>query len=220
MNDEFTRETTLAFNNNATDGYDLGLDAIAPQSNLPRDIFFPLDADKQYVISTLPFDIDKKMPIAFKADIPTTFKVSVNTLVNFDLAQEIFIHDKLTDVYYDIKNSFFSITLPPGINKTRFEITFKNDNSTLGLNDEVMASFEVFQNNDNQELTIFNALQKELYAVELYDVTGKLVINKTNLGSSEHLQISTSGLSNGVYFVKLLTQDNVSVAKKIAISRK
>ena len=220
MNDEFTRETTLAFNNNATDGYDLGLDAIAPQSNLPRDFFFPLDADKQYVISTLPFDIDKKMPIAFKADIPTTFKVSVNTLINFDLAQEIFIHDKLTDEYHDIKNSFFSIALPSGINKNRFEITFKNVNSTLGLNDEVIASFEIFQNNDNQELTVFNALQKELYSVELYDVTGKLVINKTNLGSPEQIQISTFGLSNGVYFVKLLTQDNVSVAKKIAISRK
>lgn len=219
MNDEFTRETVIAFNNNASDSYDFALDALAPDSNLPRDVYFPLEGDKQFVISTLPFDIDKKMPIAFKTDIQATFKLSVNELINFDLAQEIFVHDKETDIYYDIKNSFFSITLSPGVYKTRFEITFKNTDATLGLDDEIISSFEVYQNNDNQELTIFNTLQKDVKSIKLYDVTGKLVINKTNLGTSEQIQVSTSGLSDGVYFVKLTTHDNFNVDKKVSISK-
>ncbi|NHN25386.1 T9SS type A sorting domain-containing protein [Flavobacterium jejuense] len=220
MNDEFTRETAIAFNDNASDGYDVALDGLTPDSNLPRDMYFPLDTNKQFVISTLPFDVDKKMPIAFKADIQTTFKVTVNELINFDLAQEIFVHDKETNIYYDIKNSFFSITLSPGVYKARFEITFKNTDSTLGLDDEIMESFEVYQNNDNQELTVFNTLQKDVESINLYDVTGKLVINKMNLGTSKQIQVSTSGLSDGVYFVKLTTHDNFNIDKKVSISRK
>ncbi|WP_159780659.1 T9SS type A sorting domain-containing protein [Flavobacterium sp. 9AF] len=220
MNDQYTRETVIAFNDNATDGYDLALDAVTPESNLPRDVFFPLENNLQFVISTLPFDIDKKMPLAFKADINTVFKVAVNELINFNMAQDIYLHDKQTDEYFDIKNSFFSITLAPGLYKDRFEITFKNNSSSLGINDEELNSFSVYQNNDAQNLTIFNPLFKDVKDFSMYDVTGKKVISKMNLGNSEQIQVSTSGLSDGVYFVKLVTQDNLQVDKKVSIFRK
>lgn len=219
MNDEYTRETALAFNEMATDSYDPAFDAITPESSLPRDVYFPLQGEKQFVISTLNFDIDKKMPIAFKADIQTTFKVSVNELINFNLAQDIFLHDKETNIYYDIKNSFFSITLPPGVYKNRFEITFKNQENTLGLEDEIVKSFEVYQNNDSQFLTIFNPMQQEVKLLSLYDVTGKMVVNKNNLGNASEIQVSTSGLTDGVYFVKLSTLENKNIDKKIVVSR-
>ncbi|WP_130736400.1 T9SS type A sorting domain-containing protein [Flavobacterium sp. J27] len=221
MNDEYTRETALAFNNYATDGYDIGLDAITPEANLPRDMYFPLDADKQFVISTMTFDIDKKIPVAFKADVQTLFNVTVNELINFDLANEIYIHDKEANLYYDIKNSFFSVTLDPGVYKTRFEITFKSNTATLDLDDNaVVNSFQVYQNNDNQQLTIFNPLQKDIQSINLFDVTGKMVVSKRNLGNSEEIQVVTSGLSDGVYFVKLATQDNLQIDKKVSITRK
>ena len=159
------------------------------------------------------------MPIAFKADIQTTFKVSVNELINFNLAQDIFLHDKETNIYYDIKNSFFSITLPPGVYKNRFEITFKNQENTLSLEDEIVKSFEVYQNNDSQFLTIFNPMQQEVKLLSLYDVTGKMVVNKNNLGNASEIQVSTSGLTDGVYFVKLSTLENKNIDKKIVVSR-
>ena len=52
-------------------------------------------------------------------------------LYGFDLSDEVFIHDKLTDIYYDIKNGVFDMTLPAGDNKTRFEITFIYDGFAL-----------------------------------------------------------------------------------------
>lgn len=219
MNDTYTRETAVAFNNSASDGYDYALDAISPESDLPKDTFFPLDGTKQFVINTLSFDIDKKIPVAFKTDVESSFRVSVSELINFDLSDNIYMHDKVTDVYYDIKNGFFNIILPGGINTTRFEITFKNNDNTLSNTSEVLNSFQVYQNNEIEMLTIFNSMLKDIKSVSLYDVTGKLVINKLNLGSSEQIQVATSGLSDGIYIVKLNTVDNFSIDKKIAVSK-
>ncbi|CAM4078984.1 MULTISPECIES: T9SS sorting signal type C domain-containing protein [Flavobacterium] len=220
LNDQFTRETAVAFNENATDGYDVALDAVTSESSLPRDTYFPIEGDKQFVITTLAFDEDKRIPLAFKGDIQTTFKVTVSELLNFDLANNIYVHDKEMDTYYDIKNDSFSITLPPGVNTTRFEITFKNADSTLGNPTEIADSFQVYQNNDSGVLTVFNSLNKDVASLSLYDVTGKRVLNKLNLGTAEQYEISTSSLSEGIYIVKVQTKDNLSVSKKVSIFKK
>lgn len=220
LNDQFTRETAVAFNENATDGFDIALDAVTSETNLPRDTYFPIDGDKQFVITTLAFDENKTIPVAFKADIQTTFKVTVSELINFDLANNIYIHDKELDTYYDIKNDSYSITLPPGINATRFEITFRNTDAALGNDTEIADSFQVYQNNDAEMLTVFNSLNKDVTSLSLYDVTGKRVLNKLDLGIAEQYEVSTSSLSEGIYIVKLQTSEDNNVSKKVSIFRK
>lgn len=220
MNNQYTRETAVAFNNNATDGFDLVMDAVTSESTLPKDVYFPLDGNKQFVINTLAFDEDKKIPLAFKADEETTFTITVSELINFDLADNIYVHDKVADTYHDIKNSTFSADLPAGVNKDRFEITFKDANNTLVNPSEIANTFQVYQNNDNSSLTIFNSLNKDVVSLNLYDVTGKRVISKYNLGTDEQYEISTSGLSDGIYIVKLETKDNLNVDKKVSIYKK
>ena len=36
--------------------------------------------------------------------------------MNFDKVNEVFLHDKELDAYYDIKNTQFELTLPAGVN--------------------------------------------------------------------------------------------------------
>jgi len=52
INNEFTREITLAFNPNTTDGFDTAMDASSNES-LVNDVYFPLN-NVPFVISTLP----------------------------------------------------------------------------------------------------------------------------------------------------------------------
>lgn len=220
MNNQYTRETAIAFNNNATDGYDYALDAVSSETNLPKDTYFPLNNDEQFVITTLPFDINKRIPVAFKTDVESSFKVSVSELINFNLAENIYLHDKLTEAYHDIKNNYFEVSLPAGVYTNRFEVTFKNENELLSNSTQIANSFQVYQNNEQGMLTLFNSLNKDVKAVTLYDITGKIVINKLNLGTASQYEIPTSNLSDGVYVVKLSTSDNYSVDKKVAISKK
>ncbi|HLF52299.1 T9SS sorting signal type C domain-containing protein [Flavobacterium sp.] len=214
FNDSGVRPTTLGFDASTTDGFDYGWDGKSPSSENAE--FYYVVNNEEYVSSVVAFNIDKKIPLGFRCTQPTNFKVKViDVLYGFDPNQIVYIHDKQTDVYYDIKNGMFDMTLPIGDNRTRFELTFKD--TALGINDSVSESFVVFQNNSTKNVTISNPFQIELASCGLYDVAGKLIFSKKELGSNASYEFSTSSLSDGIYIVKLITKDNVEIGKKIII---
>ena len=221
LNNEKSTEVAMAFNPNTTDDYDLGYDAISPEvyANATNLVYFGQNNnDKKCVITTLPFDMDKRIQIAFKCAAPSTFKVKVSEVINFTDAEDVYIHDKETGIYYNIKSGEFNMSLPAGENATRFEVTFKNF-EVLANDDMTLAAdaFDVFQNNTTDKLTIVNSLNKDVVNCTVYDVTGKLVITKKNLGKNNVIELPTNALSDGVYIVKLNTKDNVAVEKKIIV---
>lgn len=216
LNNQYTREIALAFNPNATEGLDNAFDGLTPDASLPIDAYFPIVNGKQFVISTLDFNIDKRIPIAFKSNVQSSFKVTVAELINFNLADNIYLYDKQTGIYHDIKNNFFEVSLPAGNVTDRFEITFKE--TTLGTDSFVASSLEVYQNNAGHLLTIKNPKQLVIKSCDLYDVTGKLIFSKKELGSNEEYTFPTSNLSGGVYIVQLNTVEGQQIGKKVIIS--
>lgn len=219
LNNQYSREVALAFNNQATDGFDLGMDAKAPEYSLPNDAYFPLDAENQFVISTLPFGIDKRIPFAFKAGAQTTFKVTVGNLINFTEAENIYLHDKTTGLYHDIKNNFFEVTLPAGsVVKDRFEITFRD--ASLSTNANTLAgSLTVYQNNETDNLTIANPQMIDLKSCAIYDIAGKLLLAKNKLGSNAEYVFPTSNLSDGVYIIRINSSDDREMGVKVIVKK-
>ena len=218
INNDFVKQMVLAFNPNTTDGFDSGMDAKSADKNLASDTYFPLDNKNEYVISTLPFDIDKRIPFAVKCKARTSFKFMVGSLPNFDLADEIYVYDKATGLYHDIINGYYEVTLDNG-SEDRFEITFKNASlSTEDLSN--IKSCLVFQDNDSELLTIDNPKLLDLKTCSIYDISGKLIFNTKQLGSNNRYTFTSSSFSDGVYVVKLNTKDNLEITKKIIISKK
>ena len=221
LNDARSVEVAMAFNPNTSDDYDLGYDGISPDSysNAPNMVYFGQNNnEKKCVITTLPFEMDKRIPIAFKCAAASNVKVTVSDVINFTDAEDVYIHDNETGIFYNIKSGEFNMSLPAGENANRFEVTFKNFNALVNDNNNLGAdAFELYQNNKNAMLTIVNTLNKDVLNCTVYDVTGKLVITKKNLGKSNLIELPTNALSDGVYIVKLNTADNVSVEKKIIV---
>lgn len=220
INEEVVYEDALVFGDVASNDYDY-FDGVCAYANASKVAYLTTkDGAKKLVISSQPFDIDARLPIAFVTDEQASFKVKVSDYSQFDLAENIYLYDKETGIYYDIKNGSYNANLEAGEHTNRFEITFKNVASDL--NDDAAAvadAFQVYQNNNAGMLTVFNSMQKDVVELSLYDVTGKLVIAKENLGKGDRIEVSTSGLSDGVYIVKLNTKDNYSVDKKVSIYR-
>ena len=98
----------------------------------PANNYFLINGG-EYVINVLPFDIDKKIPIGFRNYAQANYKITVNSMENIPEVTNVYLHDKTTNLYYDIKNSLYDLTLPAGTYNTRFEITFKN--ATLGVDE-------------------------------------------------------------------------------------
>lgn len=217
LNNQGVRQLVLAFIPGATDGVDRAMDAISSSDDSPADVYFVID-NEEYLINAVNFDIDKKIPIGFKNTNQANFKITVKGVENFTSANAVYLHDKTTDLYHDIKNDFYELTLPGGVNNTQFEITFKT-NATLGVEEALRKNFVVYQDNVAKNLTISNPLMLDLISCNLYDVAGKLIFNKKDLGVNSSYTFSTSGLSDGVYIVKVATKDKIEVGQKIIIRR-
>jgi len=78
---------------------------------------------------------------------------------------------------------------------------------------------ELVQNNTNQLLSVSNPNSLDVKSVTLYDIAGKLIFNKVNLGAKTNYEFSTAGLSEGVYIVKLQTADSKEMGQKIIVER-
>ncbi|AWM14259.1 secretion protein [Flavobacterium sediminis] len=219
-NNEAVRPTTIAFDDLATQAYDYGYDGRSATDAAPISFYYVVDGmSYEYASTAFKFGINEKVPVGFRCNETTTFKVLVQGAYSgFDDSQMVYMHDKQTGIYHDIKNNSFEVTLPAGDNRTRFEITFKNIDKDISEEDIFSSeSFDVYQNNEGNMLTVLNAIHKDIVKVDLYDVTGKLVLSKENLGKSEKIEIPTSNLSDGVYIVKLATIDAVEITKKVSI---
>nr|WP_314898137.1 T9SS type A sorting domain-containing protein [uncultured Flavobacterium sp.] len=215
LNNEGVRQMALAFIPEATDGVDRAMDAMSSSDDSAADVYFVLE-DSEYVIDAVNFDVNKSIPIGFRNADQANYKITVKEILNFTMANTVYLHDKVTNLYHDIKNDFYDLTLPGGVNNTQFEITFKK-NSTLGVEDVASQSFVVYQNNSTKNLMINNPLLMDLATCGLYDVAGKLIFSKKDLGVNSSYKFSTSGLGDGIYIVKLSTKDNIEVGKKIII---
>ena len=206
-------QMVLVFDPASTDGVDRALDAASPNDGSANNYFLINNAE--YVINVLPFDIDKKFPIGFRNYAQANYKITVNQMLNIPEVTNVYLHDKTTNIYYDIKNSFYDLTLPAGTYNTRYEITFKN--GTLGVDDVENQKFVVQQDNTNKNLIINNPKQLELASCSLYDVVGRLIFTKDKLGTDFSYTFPTADLSNGVYFVKLATNAKAELATKIIV---
>ena len=203
----------LIFDPSSTDGVDRAMDA-ASANDGPANSFFVIN-DNEYVIEVMPFDINKKIPVGFRNSAQANYKITVNEMLNLPEVTNVYLHDKVRNMYHDIKNNFFDLTLPAGTYNTQYEITFTK--GVLGVKDFAVQNFLVQQNNITKNLTISNPLLKDIESCGVYDIAGKLIFSKKQLGADSSYIFSTSDLSQGIYIVKLTTMDKTEMGTKIIV---
>ncbi|WP_396155250.1 T9SS type A sorting domain-containing protein [Flavobacterium sp.] len=217
INNANTRQLALAFLPNATDGVDRGIDAMSPDSDLTNDVYFFLDSEK-YVIEGVNFDVEKRIPLGVNVSGNSTFKFSLVQVVNFNEDQEVYLFDAFDGSYHNLIQGDYEVSLPTGIYNNRFEITFKNE--ALSISNPIKENIIVVQNNASQQLVISNPTMMEIKSVTLYDITGKLLFNKTKLDVKDSYEFSTASLSEAVYLVKIQSGNGQSFSQKIIVSSK
>ncbi|NHM07316.1 T9SS type A sorting domain-containing protein [Flavobacterium sp. CYK-4] len=213
MNDQAIRQIALGFDEESTDGFDRAKDAALSSFNTPTEAYFMVDGERT-AINIAPFDSHKKFPIGFQNTSEANYKITVKDILNFDGAENIYLHDKLTDQYHDIKNDFYELTLAAGTHETRYEITFLNN--LLGASDSTMDSLFIFQENNQHKLIVNNPQQTRIHSLKLFDLTGKLIWNHTRLGADLRYEFPTNQLAAGIYIARVNSQ-GITKSKKIIL---
>jgi hypothetical protein len=226
--DSHYRDMVLAFSNEATLGYDRGFDGRHPMDGAISEAYFPIESTDNgtspYVIQTVKFNKDEQIPIAFELDQQTSFIVKAVDEVNFNV--DTFIFDNIGNTYQKITGGDQAeFLLPAGEYTDRFFIVFIDLTSTPSpavaeLYTETTQNVGFFQNNRVGQLEVSNPDGYDIKSAILYDMTGKLVFNKSNLGTNTSFTFSTTNLSDGVYLVKLTTVDNISIDYKTIVFNK
>ena len=216
INNEFTRQLTLVFAYEATDGVDKDLDVKNMDGDYPQDISFWIE-DEDYVIQGLNFNLSKKIPLSVKAAVSTNFKFYISENDGFDDGQPIYIYDAIDMSYHDIRNTPYQVVVEPGKDTARFKISFTN-NVTLGTNNAVRSILFISQDNKNQVLNVEDPNNEIMKSFWLYDILGRSVISKDNLGTEQNFSFSTSGLTAGVYIAIFITADGAKITQKIIVS--
>jgi hypothetical protein len=100
-------------------------------------------------------------------------------------------------------------------NSDSITVIINIEDSTLSIIDQEITSFTVYPNPANTIITIKVDGTVSVKKVEIYDISGKLLINKKPSQSSQTLSINISELSHSIYFMTITDENENKVTKKI-----
>lgn len=226
--DSHFRELVLMLWPESTDGYDRGLDARHPMDGATAEAFWPIGDDQNfepYVIQTVPYDTGKQVPINFVIDQTTVVELSAYEEIN--LPSRAYLLDAATGVHQEVTGGHTAnITLHPGNYDGRYYIVFRGGPALtpppapLTRTPEAQANVDFFQNNSIAELEVSNPEGYDIKNARIFDMSGKMVLNESNIGNSTRFSFSTATFSDGVYIVKLTTVDDITIDYKITVYNK
>lgn len=219
IDNTFYRESVVAFRNGTpnNDTYNRFFDGRNYEGGLTRDAYL-LSENKELVIKSINYTEDAVIPLGLKANKNnTSFEINIHSLKAVPESVTIFVYDKLNNTYTDIKHKTFNVVLDEGVHNDRFEITFSKQN-TLHTAELNIVDFKVFENKKQHQLIIINPNNQQLKEVTLYDISGKLVLQKNIQSNKRKTKIPTKSLSTGVYLISLKLSENQILKRKVVIS--
>ncbi len=213
-----TRPLLLAFtpNNEATDGFDYGYDAVN-SDEFTSDAAFKI-ADENYVIQGVgAFDDSKQYPFALKMGIAGPVSFELTELENFETPIDVYVYDSVLGTYHAINTTSFVIHLDAGTYDNRFFLTFREDDTLSTIDSEFK---NVVVNYLQKTDDIYIKVPSSIFVKQIYliNIAGQVVKgwNSTNLPISQEMKIPVRDIAEGHYIVKIITDTN-SFSKKITV---
>jgi hypothetical protein len=218
FNNTYTRQIVETFHATATDGFDYGLETnIKPEDIISSDAYW-LNNNTPYLAQAISFNETLQIPLVIKLAKNMPVRIRIADIQNFESNLPIYIHDKENNIYVNLKNQVFNMNLDAGNYTNRFEVTFNKN--TLNIVDTTFEDFKVFQNNNRSQLKILNPNRLKISAIRVFDVSGKLVLNKRLSNAKKQYSYSTKSFSDGIYIAKIQLSNSKVFSKKIVVSNK
>jgi hypothetical protein len=208
-NNSLTDEAVVTFNQDAQPGYE-NFDSekmLTTDENVPQ--IFTLTSDNMQVAINgepeLGIGEEKIIPLGFITNIAGTFTLNASNLTTFQPGVDVYLEDALSGTIIDLRQTN-SYTFSSAIvnNVDRFRLHFGSITTNIVSENIATAVAYSFDN------TIYVNTPSDNCSIELYDMLGNLIINKLSV---KGLNILQTGVSKGVYIVKIINGSKVSTEK-------
>ncbi|MBS1535117.1 MAG: T9SS sorting signal type C domain-containing protein [Bacteroidetes bacterium] len=157
-----------------------------------------------------PIDPSDVVPLSFNATTAGDYTIAIDHAEGvFATTQDIFLKDNLNNTIHDLKTGGYNFTAAAGYDNSRFEIVYVNLLSTEqpSFNDHSIVSYH-----QNQQLVI-NSGQVKMKSVKLYDLRGRLILEKSSINSNE-IKLDT-GSQQQMFMAQITSESNVTVTIKV-----
>jgi hypothetical protein len=157
----------------------------------------------------LPFDSNDQVPLGYKTTVAGNFDISLSNFDGLFSGQDVYLEDKLFNIIHNLKQSAYSFSTAIGTFDERFVLRYTD--GTLGtINPYFNNAIIIYK---NHEKIIAKSGSAEIKSIAIYDMTGRLLIEKDNINTIE--TSLGSPLSHGVLIVRLVTVSNQIIERKI-----
>jgi len=162
----------------------------------------------------LPFDDTDTVPLGIEIPQNGNYTIGINTVdgLFLDTEQAIYLEDTYNGIVHDLRVNPYSFNAEVGNYEDRFVLRY-NDES-LSVDEFNNAGLEIIApNNAYIKVTSGNS---PISAVTLYDLLGRVLIEKRDINNSE-FTIQTSSYADGPYIVRAVLADGKQKLQKVVI---
>jgi len=213
LNNTYTRQLVQTFHENATSGFDYGLESKSnnPLSNDANWLQQNIGLTSQASV----FNENLVLPLKLNLSTNSLVRFRVVAIENIASNQPIFLYDALTGVYYNLTTTMPEISLVAGIYQNRFDIRFTSSALSNNTNLEATNSFLVTYQKNNEEIVLLNHEKLYINSLDLIDLSGKLIFSNKINSNSGQFKIPVDNIAKGVYIANIKSTNLVSKIKLI-----
>lgn len=203
-------QTMVAYMPEATSGFDNAIDG-KYINDAPIALTSIINAE-EYTIQgrALPFATLDTVPLGFKTNAAGNYTIAIDHVDGlFSSGQAIYLKDNLLNTVNNLSAGSYSFASAIGTFNSRFEVVYQ---STLAEINPTFTANSVIAFSENGEIRI-NSGSTIMELVRMYDLQGRLLVEKKQINSSE-TKLSTTA-TNQVLLLEITAANGTKVTKKI-----
>ena len=215
-NDGAYDETLIGYITGATNGLDNLFDGKTLLGSNVVSLYSISDSNTLAIQGrALPFSDSDFIPLGFTTTITGTFKIGLENFDGLFANQNIYLLDKTTNIYHDLKAQDFSFNIPvSGTFDNRFELHFSSIPNLANSDFDYSNSVQIIRK--DQHIAV-KAGGETINSVQVFDLLGKLVYSKNKIESSE-FNTSDLNISSQVLLVRVTLENDGVITKKVLMN--
>jgi len=203
----------IAYNNNATLGFDKGYDGAVNVSRNYVSFYSFIDMDKYRIQTRSGFSLDDMVPLGFFTASTGNYSISLADFDGVFQSENIYLQDNELNIIHDLKQAPYTFTSNYGTFDTRFVLRYTNEALSNPSFDSIANS--VVASANHGQLTVKSYVEK-MKDITVFDLLGRQLFEAKNLDSNDYSSATISAVQQAL-IVKITLDNGTVVTKKIIL---
>lgn len=204
-------QTMVGYIEGATNDVDWGYDSKFRHTGDVKIYTFVGDNKLAIQGKALPFSSNDSIVLGFSTILSGEFLLNLYQFDNFFENQSVYLLDKYTNTFHDIKEGMYAFTSLSGTFDDRFELRFTDE--TLSLNPIINTKNSILCY-ENDSSIIIKSKDIQIQSIMIFDSAGRLLFDKNKMDVYE-TTITEVARNNQLLLVQIVAEDDIKSTQKI-----